>query len=252
MLQAIIDAFKPFISFGGTLGQRNLDQGDSSQRDGHFFALAGLLKAPKDFMGRDLSQGWQETVKLHEARPGLYRRSPNPAVWEYNPNNFSRDQHGMLRIAMAVMGDKKRIAQSAWAMLKRLGFHQNYHIGTDTTGQWWHDYHIPDIMTPGEIAVIVRGLNAWYLYPLLLVLDLSLVIDLLLRKDDNWDSDNMMAMNLLYAYKKYRTPWSWLVMKKYKKTNFMDRIYNYYSCEDDRNGLAPMADLFKLAYEELT
>lgn len=244
-----LSAFLPYIGFGGALSQKDLDQGDSSQRDGLFYALAGLLKLPKDFIGRDLSQGWSEVVKLHEAAPGLYRRSPDPAYWGHRPDNFSRDQHSVLRLGMAAMGDQARIKESGTAMIKRFGFHQNTHRGTDDPNDAWK---IPDIMTPGELTVFIRGLSAWYLYPLLLVLDLALFIDLLLRKNDNWDQDNMLAINLLYAYKKYPTPGSWLAMKLYKRTNFMDRIYNYYRDDNGNNGLAPMYDLYKLAYEELT
>lgn len=248
-LANIISSFINYIGYGGALSQKDLDQGDSSQRDGHFFALAGLLKVAQDFMGRPLGQGWSEVALLHEAAIGLYRRSPNPNYWGYNPNNFSRDQHSVLRLAMAVMGDTKRLKESTIAMIKRFGFHQNTHKGIDDPNNKWK---IPDIMTPMEWAVIIRGLNLWYLYPVLLLLDATLFIDLALRKNDNWDQDNMLALNMLYSYKKYRTPCSHLAMKLYKRTNFMDRITNYYRIDGDNNGLAPMADLFKLAYEELT
>ena len=253
MLQSIIDSLKPYISLGA-IGQKDGDQGDSSQRDGLFYALAGLLKAPVAPMGQNLDQGWQEAVKAHEAAPGLYRRSPDPSYWGYNPNNFSRDQHSILRIGMAVMGDKVRIKQSAWAMLKRLGFHQNYHIGTDTTGKWWHDYKIPDIMTPAEVSVIIRGLSIWYLYPVLVLLDLAFFMDLAIRKYGGLkhDSDNMLAINLLYANKKYMTPCSWLAMKLYKRTDFMSYIEKYYSEADGNNGIEPLAQLYKLAFDKLT
>ena len=269
MLESIIESFKYYVGYGNCLGQKDLDQGDSSQRDGHFFALAGLLKASKDFMGRDLSIGYSMTIRQHETSSGLYRRSPDPSYWGYNPNNFSRDQHQVLRIAMAVMGDTKRVRESAKAMFKRLGFHQNYHIGTDVpvnksiftqlmikvyklvTGHNTDYWKVPDLMTPSELSVIIRGTNAWYLYPLLYLLDLTLLVDLKLRKDDNWDQDNMMALQLLYVNSKYPTFISRMVMKKYLKTNFMDRIKNYYKVTDGANGLQPMATLFEVAFKEL-
>lgn len=251
-LQDILNNLKQYVAYGGALGQKDKDQGDSSQRDGLAYALLALLKAPVDHLGRPLAQGYEETVKLHEAAPGLYRRSPDPSYWGYNPNNFSRDQHSVLRIAMGANGDKKRVKESLKMMAKRFAFHQNTHKGTDDPENKWK---VPDIMTPAEVAAAIRSLGIISLYPVLVVLDLFMLLDLVLRQvltSDDWDGDNMMALNFLYAYKKMPTPVSWLTMKLYKRTNFMDHIKNYYSEADGSNGIEPLYELYKLAYEELT
>lgn len=269
MIQSIIDKFKVYIGYGNCLGQKDLDQGDGSQRDGHFFSLAKLLNAPKDFMGRDLSIGYNVTMMQHEAAPGLYRRSPNPSYWGHNPNNFSRDQHSIMKTAMAIMGDKKRLKEAFYALIKRCGFHQNYHIGTDVpaekpwsvkimikvykffTGKDTDYWKVPDIMTPNEVSTFIRGMNYWLLYPVLVVLDFLFILDLQFRKTHLWDADNMIALHLLYANHKFVTPFSKLAMKLYLKTDFMDRIKNYYDASGDKNGLQPMGDLFEMAYREL-
>lgn len=251
-LSTILDSLKQYVGVGGALGQKDGDQGDSSQRDGMAYALLALLKAPTDHLSRPLAQGWDETAKLHEAAPGLYRRSPDASFWGYNPNNFSRDQHSVLRIAMGAVGDKERVKQSLKMMAKRFAFHQNTHKGTNDPDNKWK---VPDIMTPTEVACAIRSLGYRLLFPVLLLLDLFLLLDLLLKVlgfYKSWDADNMSALNFLYSYKKMCTPVSWLAMKLYKRTDFMSRIKNYYSEDNGANGLVPLYELYKLAYEELT
>lgn len=242
----IVDKFKIYIGYGGCLGQLDLDQGDCSQRDGHFFALAKMLDLPLDFNDLPLILGYEWMASQHQVSPGIYRRSPNPEYWGYRSNNFSRDQHQVLRIAMACNKDSKRVRQSAWAMIKRFGFHQNTHPGTDAPLNYWK---VPDLMTPQEWATIIRGTNCWLAYPLLNVLDLSLWIDLALRKKDNWDQDNMLALNMLFANYKMPTLASKIAIWAYVKTNFMERIKNYYRIENN-NGLEPMTELFQIAYNK--
>ena len=247
-LQSIMDSFEPYIKLG-VISQHDLDQGDSANRDGVFFALAGLLKAPKDFMGRDLPQGWEETIKQHEASPGLYRRSPDPSYWGYRVDTTSRDQQQALMLGMAIMGDKKRLKEAWKGLMSRFGFHTNkYPIWPDTDSK----PKIPDFLGITEVTSYIRGMSKWYLYPVLCLLDLGYLIDLKLRGGQKWDYDNLLAPSLLYANKKYMTPASWLAMKLYKKTDWLEQIHNYYRDDNGNNGIMPMYELYKKAYEELT
>ncbi|OPZ24514.1 MAG: hypothetical protein BWZ03_00147 [bacterium ADurb.BinA186] len=222
-----------------TLAQSDGDTGDSSQRIGTFWALIGLqnLAVSMNF--------YVDTVKAHEIYPGRYMRSPVKGYWGNDPTNFSRDQHSILMIAFAVMGDKLRLKKSMLEIFKRAGFHQNFLRGTDDIPRKWK---CPDFLTPFELTVAIRGLGLWYLYPVLLVLDLAFFLDFWFRKLHVWDYDNMMATNLFYASKVLPTPWSRISFHAYELTDFKQRIHHYHTSS---NGIKPLYDLFISTYDHL-
>ena len=100
----------------------------------------------------------------------------------------------------------------------------------------------PDIMSPGELVTIIRGFNLWILYPVLVVLDLFLCLDVLLRKKGLWDYDNLVAARLMHDLEVLPTPGTVLNAYFYHKTDYRARILNYYS--SDNNGIPPLGDLY--------
>lgn len=246
-----MNKWTPFIGHSGLLSQADLDQGDTSQRVGTFATLSVMAGVHWHYRDTSLYEGYSEDLKTLDARglwnctKGWYRRCADETKRASNPYAFSRDQKSILMLSMAAMGFRERLLDAYMAQVKRFGFHQNDQNYEDPS-----KFNFPDIMLPVETAVVIRGLNLWPLYPLLCLIDLGFLVDLLARKKGLWDYDNMMAQQLLYAVTKYPTPVSKLAMKLYLKTDFMDRIKHYHSLE--KNGIQPLYELFKLAYDKLT
>jgi len=226
---------------GNTIAQADGDTGDSSQRVGTFWVLLSFLGVK-----RDKNIDFYETmIKAHEIVPGRYRRSPIQDYWGSDPTNFSRDQQSILTLAFAAQGDKKRFKDSMFAVLKRGGFYQNFLRGTDDPTKYWK---VPDFITLYQLGLAIRGLDLWLLYPLLLVIDLGLFLDLGFRKTHLWDADNMFAQNLFYASYRYPTPWSRIVFHLYGLTDFTERLHTYHTTS---NGIKPLYDLYVAAYDRL-
>jgi hypothetical protein len=129
-----------------------------------------------------------------------------------------------------------------WKQLLRFGFHQNFLRGTDDPDESWK---LPDIITPEEITCFIRHNNIWPLYPLVFCLDLLLLLFLVYRNPNSWDADNMHAQKLYYSILFMNTPVANVAFGLYAKTNYLERIDNYYALEN--NGIPPMAQLYREA-----
>lgn len=237
--QEILQEMKTYVR-GDTIAQADFDEGDSACRVGTFFALGGMSKIAAPYVLE-----YEKAISAHTVRPGIYRRAADLHHWGYNENNLSRDQWSSLQLTFAVREDKQRLKESALQVLKQFGFMQNVHPGTGFP----QDYRkLPDILHPNNVSVFIRGMNLWYLRPLLPVIDLFYLGDVLTRSftDEANDRDNLLAPSLLYANVKYPTLVSKLAMKLYLKSNFVSKLYAYHSVE--RNGILPLADLFVYAY----
>lgn len=231
----VIDMYQeqliPYRDTYGMICQYDGDSGDTAQRQGLNVVLLSLANH-----NIEAEHQMNITIKELKADEGIYRRTANPDHWGYNPNNLSRDQRAMLELAMAATGNPE-LKVAAKYIFKRGGFHQNTHPGTDADAKAWK---IPDYVSPGELAVYIRGLNMWYLYPVLTVLDLGLVADVFFRS--RWDGANMSAVNILYANKKYRTVFSVLAKRLMPKEEYKKEIKHYYFLE--KNGIPPLGDMY--------
>lgn len=239
----MIEKFRPYLGYDGDLSQKDLDQGDSCQRVSTFYFLASIAGLERDYHGLILDFGFLDYIKRLRLAPGIYRRSTDPNYWGSNPDNLSRDQHSILMLAMAQMGFKAALSETFWSIIKRFGFHQNTHEGTDGNKK-----KIPDFLTPAEIAVFIRGTQCKWLYPILWPLDLCFFLDLYFRKRNKWDYDNLLCQQLLYAVTTQSTYFSKKAFHKYMKTDFLDCIRNYYFCQ---NGIEPMFELFLIAVKHI-
>lgn len=231
------EKFQPYWR-EGTLAQADGDTGDSSQRVGTFWTLMS-------FIGIHLKPMYESSIKAHEVVPGRYRRSPIQNFWGSDPTNFSRDQHSILMLCFAAVGDKKRLVQSFLPIVKHFGFHQNFLRGTDDPEKRWK---CPDFITPFQLTNFIRGMDLYFLYPILLILDWAFVLDFIFRKYHPWDYDNMMAQNLMFASVKMPTPISRLCFHFYSLTDFRERLYQYHSTG---NGIKPLHELYLTAYDSL-
>lgn len=256
------------IGYGALLSQKNGDQGDTAQRVGALFTLTILLARSNEDDFDDIIHslfkqypgisGWSirdgrahvgaaDAMDLLRWNFGTYRRNPDPSSWGSNPDNLSRDQLSVLKMAMTTCKMHGRLAAVLIRQLLRFGFHQNTHRGTDDPENKWK---VPDFITPGEIATYLRGMIGPLSIIPNLFFDLGLAYDLFTRKDDNWDVDNMLALNLLMA-DNYWPTWTgrWL-MRRYLKTNFMARLWNYHK-DEGNNGCEPLYWLFRLTFLEI-
>lgn len=222
----------------GLYVQANGGNGDSAHRSGLAAALHGLLGE------KDKAKKIIQSIKTHlEISSGTYIRHPAdyPGDWSEEPNNFSRDQASRVILAYAVNGEKQGIKRWLWAMAKRGFFHQNYRNPVEKT------FRPPDIMAPGEWRNIIRGLDLWFLYPVLLILDLFFFGDIYFRKP--WDGASLYVPDLKYALKKYWTPVAWCANIVNNKTPWLKEALDNHA--EVSNGCVELQPLFiKLDHEK--
>lgn len=214
----------------GLYVQANGSNGDSAHRTGLACALLVLLgrRSEAEAVGKMI-------VDQLEIAPGIFRRSPYGDAFDTNPRCFSRDQASRVILAFALLGWKKELKAWLKAMAKRYFFHQNNL--DDETMKW----KFPDIMAIGEWTNIIRGLNWWWLYPALLILDLNYIGMVFLRKP--WDGASLYVPDLKYALKKYWTPTAWLANKLNERTPWLEEALNNHSKEN--NGCEELCTLFQ-------
>lgn len=233
---------KDYMDDYGLMVQRDKDGGDSA----YMTALtSGLLLIKEDVDGADVL--YRNLTSQCVVQEGIWRRHPDPLKWYANPNNFSRDQAETVLWCLAVWSiiSGSRAAQQLMKdffkqKISRSGFHQNVHIGTDVP-EGSDGLKVPDITGPEEITHYIRANNKWYLWPLLCLLDLSLLINVwFFRK--KWDADCLIAKNIIISRLKYSTPCSYLARKIYRGTDYQKRIKNYFY--ETGNSIEPLGDLY--------
>ena len=247
-----LDSYEDILKYraaGSIIAQADKNQGDSANREGVFVTLTTLAgKYPYNEFAMDRFRS--VVIPALKVGFGTYRRGVTPGEWYTKPDNFTRDQRAMLEMGMAVSGMNRELFESMLKIILRGGFHQNTRHGTDDPKNRWK---VPDIITPGQMTTYIRGLATSKLaqmatQPILMLLDLGLLVDIGLRGDSH-DIDNMLATKMLFDYKVNSTFVSRFAMRKYITTDFLQKIKENYAEGDEKNGIAPMADLFKEAYQ---
>lgn len=133
-----------------------------------------------------------------------------------DPKHFSRDQASRVALAFAVCGQTDFLFRWLLGRVNNWGLHQN-----------------GDLPGIGEFGNIIRGFNAWFLYPLLLILDLRFIGDLYFRTKQKWDYDTLMLPDLYFAKEKLSTPWVWLAVILYRRTDFKACIANNHDVKNN-------------------
>lgn len=230
-----------YMDSNGMLVQKDLDGGDSA----YMTSLAsGLLVLDDDYYGADVL--FQNLLQCNQS-PGMWSRYPKTPLdkWYENTNNFSRDQADTVDWCMSIFNIKldslisQGLQKQMWRQrVKNWFFHQNWHIGTDCI----KCEKIPDITSPESIANLIRGRNYWLLYPVLTLLDVTHLTSITLRYTA-WDTDCMLARNVILARIKYPTIFSWIARKIYRMTNYKERIRNYFY--KTGNSIEPLGDLYQ-------
>lgn len=222
----MIDAYGLYV-------QANGGNGDSAHRTGLAIAISELIGERDD----TITKARNAITEHLEVSPGIFIRHPAdyPGDWSANTNNFSRDQASRIILAAAITGNQGRIKRWLWQMAKRGFFHQN---NMDPTT---NEKKIPDIMAPGEWCNVIRGLDAWYAYPVLVVLDALFIVDIYTRKP--WDGASLYVPDLKFALKKFWTPTAWLANKLNNRTPWLAEALNNHSAAE--NGCVELQPLFE-------
>lgn len=238
MLQPILKALESRTDKYGLIVQKDGDQGDSAYRT----ALLSSLLTIYDVDGYE--DFYKNMLDQLTVRPGVFRRTAEPTHWGYNENNLSRDNAAKIILAAAINFDKQTIKTWFKQMLSRGLRHQNVHPGTDAPDEFRKQ---PDVISLRELANVIRGLDLWYFYPVLTILDFTFIGDLFFRTRQPWDYDSLMAIELIYANLAYPTIFSKIAAYFYKKTDYQYRIEMNYA--DINNGIAPLGAFYIKAGE---
>jgi hypothetical protein len=229
----INDSFKPFYK-NRVIVQMDGDSGDSCQRTGTYLFLNWVCGKTDVVEAADMFHALQSSK-------GRFRRSSDLSHWGSRPSNLSRDQLSVMRLALSAY-NSAQFNLTYLLQLKRFGFHQNFLRGTDDPDEKWK---CPDIMSPEELVCWIRHNKILMLWPLVFILDTLLLFFLLYRNPNSWDADNMHSQKLYYSVLFMPTPVAKIAFALYTKTNYLERIDNYYAAQN--NGIPPMADLYREA-----
>lgn len=209
----------------------NRDGGDTFQREGMFAFAAwclyrdgiislydyNLILIRYEIVCTKLKSGWS------------YKRHSDPSMWYSSPDRMSRDQATPNVIAWGATGSRrlkeffkdhlKRGLLFTWNIRKNWVYppsHPKYEKGMD------YGLKVPDVTLFGFWAYYIRGFDmGWWLYPLLCLFDVDLLVNSALKvvasKNQKEADDLNHMVSLIYALKKYPTPFSWLAKMVYKR-----------------------------------
>jgi len=182
-----------YYDSNGLIVQKDGDGGDTAGREGDYYFHLGLT----GYVHTDF-----DTVLANlQLSPGVFIRNPI----KYNdPKDFSRDQTIPLILAMGEMERYETLRHLFWNQCKRFGFYPNGDIGSFE-----------------DLGYYIRAFKAWYLYPALILGDIEMLGESIIRiiksKDLNDTSDDINhTLALLQAQHHFATPISWLARKIYK------------------------------------
>jgi hypothetical protein len=239
----------------GLLAQYDGDMGDTLQRTGSYYAMLSFLGLQTDDLGRDLREGYETDVEKLTVRPGYFRRSCDFGDWSANPENTSRDQMISLQAAIVTLKDFRRGRQILWAFAERGFLNQNIRHNDTYPGEERYTWKFPDIPSPMQMSLMLRGLGTWLVYPAVFALDTALLLDVTLFRRLNsrelWDSDIKNLPILIGANSYLPTPWSRLALSLYVDQRVdIERRIRYYN-DPLNNGIPPLAEIYDLSLEEL-
>lgn len=239
----------------GLISQLDKDMGDTLQRTGSYYTLLYFLGVDRDDLHRRLDLGFNQDMNALTFKDGIYRRSNDPDYWGYDFRNCSRDQIFAAQSAIVTFRDFKRGRSLFYEFFKRGFVNQNSH--SNWLYPWDADFSwkIPDIPTPSQLSLLVRGIGSPYLYPIIFVLDAFIIIDIKFFRSyssrELWDYDIKQIPGLIAANSYLPTIWSrWGLNIYMQQRQDIDMRVKYYN-QDKFNGIKPLANLYGLALEKL-
>ena len=239
---------KYFDNYGLPVGSKE-DPGDSLHRV--CMLMLGQLwygdKAYAEFNGPSKLTKY----KKH----GSFVRHPSPGWWSHN-DRLSRDQSTPLVILLSELKLNDTLKKFYMEHMKRFFLFTNTRRNGATlenhgkrkwpghsTNKDIYNYtpKIPDVAGPEFLAIYIRALDAWYLYPLLFILDLETVIGTIIRVFKKNDTDVLNHLIISrYMIMKYPTPWSYIVRLINKQIPMRKHMEYYFN----RIGMIEMVGLW--------
>ena len=185
---------------------------------------------------------------------GSWSRHPSEGWWA-DGDRLSRDQATPLVIALSECYPKYILWDFFIQHFKRGFFFFNTrkngatlnNHGTDKyyghpkDGQYDYAWKLPDPPGAEFFAIYIRALRIWWLYPMLLILDLETLIGSVIWKFKTGQTDVLNHMIVCeYATRVYKTPLSILAKRLNSKDQFNANLEYYFN----RVGLIEMAKLW--------
>ena len=210
-----------YIDPWGLLDKKtNRDGGDTCQREGMLFSLIGMrVKGMTRHQVYKRAGRFKEVMQKLHPHPGVLLRHSNPDYDASDWDRMSRDQVQAMVIAMGYW-DKKELKRFCKGHLKRGFIFCNNTRQNGATKRnhgsngYSYAWKLPDITGPEIWGNIIRGFNAWYLWPLLLVCDIELFLGTCKWR---WFRRHNIALNhtlsMMQAHDRLPTPLSWLAQK---------------------------------------
>lgn len=201
-----------FIDEYGAICHKHKDsnewqRGDSARETGTYFCYLGEwtnLKFTYSVLNNVFIRAFKVSTSLASSDTSLCRHNYSNEAWHCDPKEFSRDQWQALACAAAIH-NKSYLKNALW-------WEQKNHFFTAQNG---------DLITY-EYNLYIRMFRLWYLWPLLLILDLGLVVNAIIRviknrrdSDDVGDCINITSM-IYVATQVLPTPTNWLARMIYK------------------------------------
>lgn len=179
------------IDVNGLYVEENGDGGDCPHRTGimiMYFAVHNLVDSLR--VASNVFTYLRVMTNSYIRYPVIYNA----------PKDFSRDQASRLMLGLGATGYLQAVK----------GY---YNIVYSNKLRHPND----DLLGLEEIINLIRLFSLWYLYPLLILLDMKYFVDVIVRKYNPWGYDALFLPDLYYAVKvKYWTPTAWLASKIYK------------------------------------
>lgn len=230
-----------------------IDGGDTAQRQGMYYTGLRLL----ELNGYDTSNFLHYSYRKQEEilsslycdwTWGLYRRHPDPNMWYGDQFRGSRDNMKPLVSAEAFLPTETSTKRLSLFILRNLFLDSKTKRNGATIENHGKNsnfsFKFPNLMGPTMWAAYIRAAiqkSRWFLllYPLLLLFDIEIVVNSIIKqsmkvdyKDGTKDYDNDVSNHVIYSVwfgAAFPTPWIYL-MNKYlnSQKHFVSMLYDYH------------------------
>ena len=231
-----------------------VEGGDSLNWQAHYLYFSKEIP----FRNKLCAANWYNLQFESKDHKGLYVRHPNPKASKFGFASYcegnwrgveSRDQMTGKLCFFAKAKAKRALWRSFREHCKRgLIFANNTIHNGDNPSDYdktkWSGYakrhKLPDLTLFDIWAIYIRGFRAWYLYPLLPLLDLHLLAGAIIVALKNNNDIISFIIKIILSREVVPTPISWVASKILSKKNIKIRLLSYWG------GWRKQPDMYKI------